>query len=242
MRSNGTNALLQFAERMTRGAESHISDLMLAGRWAAVLHAKMDRLQETAAAFGSAHNTRTLAIKRLALADKVLRTWLAKARLVVMLARGSRWSESWTHTGFTNRRTRVPRRLDDRIVLARALVSFFARHPEYGVAFAEITAARGRAIYERVVQSGEMLEFAKNECSAARRHREAAETDLRNTMREISSELKTQLDESDPSWTDFGFAPKQPRKGGLGHSPLRRARPIPFVPQSPSDHHSIVAA
>lgn len=242
MHPNGTNALLQFATRISHGVESHLHDLTVAGQWASDLRAKMDRLHDTAAAFSSAHNTRVLSIKRLALADKVLRTWLAKARLVVMLARGSRWSESWTHTGFTDRRTRVPRRLEDRITLARALVSFFARHPEYGVSFAEITAARGRSIYERVVQSGQMLEFAKNDCVAARQQREAAEADLRETLRVVVSELKTRLDQSDPTWTDFGFTPKHPRKGGLGSSPLRRSRAIPFMRQSPPDHHSIAAA
>src|SRR5207237_9927260 len=132
----------ELAARVTRGAESHLHDIAAAGRYASDLHLKMDRLQQAVTAFDVAQNTRTLSIKRLALADKVLRTWLAKARLVVILARNSRSSESWTHTGFKDRRSRVPRRLDDRIVLARALVSFFARHPEYGVAFAEITAVR----------------------------------------------------------------------------------------------------
>jgi len=148
MRPNGTNHLFDLAARLVRGAELHRCEIAVAARCASDLPVKVERLQQTLMAFTSAQNTRMLSMKRLALADKGLRTWLAKARLVVMLARGARWSESWTHMGFTDRRTRVPRRLDDRIVLARALVSFFARHPEYGVAFAEITAARGRAVYE----------------------------------------------------------------------------------------------
>src|SRR5207248_7769848 len=120
-----------------------------------------------------------------------------KARLVVMLARGARWSQSWIPTGFTHSQTKVPSRLEDRIALARALVSFFARHPEYGVAFAEITAARGRAIYERVSQSSQMLQLAKNDCIVARQQRETAEADLRGAMREMICELKTQLQPSD---------------------------------------------
>ena len=242
MRPNGTNSLLQLTTRIVHGAELHSHDLSLAARWSSDLHAKMDRLQQTLDVVGTTQNTRALSIKRLALADKALRTWLAKARLVVMLARGSRWSESWTHAGFTNRRTRVPRRLADRIVLARALVSFFARHPEYGVAFAEVTAARGRTIYERVVQSGQIVELAKNDSTHAREQREAAELDLRTTLRQIISELKTRLDASDPCWTDFGVTPKHPRKGGLGCSPLRRAAPIHFVPDSAPHPTSIAAA
>lgn len=242
MRPNGTNDLLQFAARVTHGAESHRHDIEVVARRASDLRLHMERLQQAVIAFGSAQNTRMLAIKRLALADKVLRTWLAKARLVVMLARGSRWSESWIHTGFSNRRTRVPRRLNDRLVLARALVAFFARHPEYGVAFAEITATRGRAIYERVVQSGQMLELAKSDCIVARQQREATESDLRSAVREVISELKTQLDAADPCWTDFGLTPKHQRKGGLGRSPLRRAEPISFVPQSAPRRHNVAAA
>src|SRR5438046_1494838 len=134
VRPNRTNHLLELAGRVTRGTESHLHDLAGASRRASDLRLKADRLQQTVMGFATAQNTRTLSIKRLALADKVLRTWLAKARLVVTLARSSRSSESWSHLGFTGRRISVPRRLADRISLARALVSFFARHPEYGVA------------------------------------------------------------------------------------------------------------
>jgi hypothetical protein len=242
MRPNGTNNLLEFAGRITRGAESHFHDVPSAARVASDLRLKIERLQQAVNVFSSAQNVRMTSIKRLAMADKGLRTWLAKARLVVMLARGARWSESWIHTGFSNRRTRVPRRLDDRIVLARALVSFFARHPEYGVGFAEVTAARGRSIYERVVQSNEMLLIAKNDCMAARQQREAAETDLRNGVGEFVCELKTQFAASDSCWADFGLTPRHPRKGGLGRSPLRRGAPIRFVPHSAPHPSSIAAA
>ena len=239
---NGTTDLLEFAGRIAHGAELHPDHVSTAGQAASHLRFKMERLLQAVNAFASAQDARMISIKRLAMADKALRTWLAKARLVVMLARGARWSESWIHTGFSHRQTRVPRRLDDRIVLARALVSFFARHPEFGVAFAEITAARGRAVYERVVQSNEMLLLAKNDCAAARQQREAADADLRSVLREFISGLQTQLEASDSSWTDFGLTPKRPRKGGLGRSPLRRGRPIAFVPNSEPHPSSIAAA
>src|SRR5205823_4062504 len=171
------------------------------------LQSQVERLTETASILAHARNTADVSTKRLALADKTLKAWLAKARLVVMLARGARWSQSWIPTGFTHSQTKVPTRLEDRIALARALVSFFARHPEYGVAFAEITAARGRAIYERVSQSSQMLQLAKADCGAAREQHQVADACLRDKLEEIISTLGSRMDDHDPRWTDLGFVP-----------------------------------
>src|SRR3954447_22587550 len=86
---------------------------------------KVQRLREAVHLDASSRSTRDLAVNRLSLAEKNLRKWLINARLVVMLVCGARWSEAWVATGFTNAKIRVPKQLDQRIALARSLVSFF---------------------------------------------------------------------------------------------------------------------
>jgi hypothetical protein len=242
MLPNGTNHLLQFGTQVVQGIEAYGHDLTTGPDSATALRSKLEQLRQAIVAGASALRAKTLAAKRLAIADEALGIWLGKSRLVVMLARGARWSESWIHTGFNDRRTGVPRRLDDRIALARALVSFFARHPEFGVAFAEVTAARGRAIYDRVVQSGEMLQLARTECLTTRQQRDIAESELRDILRQAIASLKTQLPGSDPRWTDFGLFPTHRRKYGSRRSPVRGARPIPFPSHSVRRCHTVAAA
>jgi hypothetical protein len=234
--------LLELGSSMAHGLEIHRSWIGVSEDVTAGFRAMVERLRQTSVAVANARNTRVLATKRIALSDKVLKTWLTKARLVVMLARGARWSESWIHTGFTERRTQVPRKLEDRITLAQALVSFFARHPEFGVNFAEVTAARGRAIYERVVQSCEMLHFAKNDCAVTKQDREAAENELRDTLRELIPWLKTHFDRSDPRWTDFGLIPHVSCKRRSGRIRRNRTSPIPFLIQLGHASHGVAAA
>jgi hypothetical protein len=239
---NATDALLELGARMAHGLETHRVWIGLAEHSAVELRSLLERAREASATVTNSRSTRTLAIKRLAIADKALKTWLTKARLVVMLARGARWSESWIHTGFTERRTHVPRRLEGRITLGRALVSFFARHPEFGVNFAEVTATRGRAIYERVVQSCEMLQLAKDDCVLAKQQREGAENNLRQALREIVSSLKARFDAADPRWADFGFIPQVSHKRRGKRVRPNQKRPIPFVIQPHHAAHKVAAA
>lgn len=182
MLPTATHELLQFGSCIAQAI--HEDNLEAAAH--EEFASKIDRLARALTAVDNSRNTTVLATKRLSLADKTLKTWLAKARLVVMLARGSRWSESWIHTGFTDRRTKIPKRLDDRMALAKALVAFFARHPEFGVAFADVTAARGRAIYERVLQSREMLQFSRDESATVRRECQTAAAELRAAIRKTA--------------------------------------------------------
>jgi hypothetical protein len=154
---------------------------------------EVERLREAARHETAARATRDMAVNRLTLADKTLRKWLTNARLVVMLARGPRWSDSWQQTGFTNAKMRVPKELDQRLILARALVSFFARHPEFSVAFAEITATRGRAVYERVMQSAEILNIAKADLSSAAKTCQSARHEVQHLIDIVIPELKDRI-------------------------------------------------
>jgi hypothetical protein len=122
------------------------------------------------------------------------------------------------------------------------LVSFFARHPEFGVPFAEVTAARGRTIYERVIQSCEMLQLAADDCGLTRQERATADRALRKTLQQVIAALKLRFDRSDPRWNDFGLLPALPALRGKCRLRSKAAAPIPFVRHSHRSSQRIAAA
>lgn len=235
--------VLRLGNSMAQGLASHGPWIGLAEITADDLGRAMQQVRDAEKKLSEARNAKDLASKRVAVADKALQAWLAKARLVVMLARGAQWSESWIHTGFTHRRTNVPKRLEARITLARALVSFFARHPEFGVGFAEVTAARGRIVYERTVQSREILQMMTNDCVASKQQHAAAENALREMMRRIVGILDETIDVSDRRRLDFGLKQQKFRpEWGLGPAGRNALAPISVVPASFIEPRRVAAA
>jgi hypothetical protein len=240
----GIQNLLQLADAMAQGLARHGPWIGLAQIPADDFRVAAQQLRDAENALAGARSAKTMAGKRVIMADKALVAWLTKARLVVMLARGVRWSESWILTGFTHHRTNVPKRVESRIALARALVSFFARHPEFGVAFADVTAARGREIYERVTQSREILRVMTSDCATSKQERDAAGRVLRDVVREVASVLSATIDASDPRWLDFGLNLQESR---VRQNRVRIDRPtasppISFVRSDPGDSRNIAAA
>lgn len=101
-------------------------------------------------------------------ADQMLTERLATARLAVMLARGVRWSEPWLEAGFTHRGTNVPKAIVPRLELARRVVGFFARHPEFGIAHAKLTASHGRKAFDDRVWARQLRRHLVAQCNNAK--------------------------------------------------------------------------
>jgi hypothetical protein len=237
--------LLHLADSTVQGLSAHGPWIGLADLPADRFRSVMKKLRDAETKFSEARSAKALAGNRVVVADKALGDWLTKARLVVMLVRGARWSELWIKTGFTNQRTTVPKRLESRIALAHSLVSFFARHPEFGVAFADVTAARGRAIYERAVQSREMLQVMTTECGSIKHERDAAERALREMMRQVVYVLGKNIDGADPRWLDFGLSQRKSQRRRIHRFPCEQklaAAAIRAVTRHRRELHRIAAA
>ena len=227
----GIQDLLKRAEKIAQGLIAHGPWIGLNQVTSEQIESAIQQLNEAQESYTNALNDRNLAGKRVAMADKALKSWLGKARLTVMLARGSRWSESWIHTGFTHRRTDIPKRAESRIALGRALISFFARHPEFNVPFASVTAAHGRSVYDRLTQSQQMLHVFTIDCRNAMHRRDNSRNALADLIHQTIGLLEVMLNNSDPRWADFGLAPRRSRRPESGRDDV--ARPgygaIPFV-------------
>lgn len=214
---SGIHDLLWLATRMHGGRVSHGPWLKLG--LADEFGAALAEMRAAEPAFATARARKAEAGRRGAAADAALTAWLAKARLVLMLALGSEWSERWVAAGFTHRGTNVPKRLGARIELGRSVAEFFERQPEFAVPFAEVTAAAGRALHgEITAAAGEMREAARV-AGERKRVRDAAEKNLRWRMWGTVRMLSAALGKSDPRWLAFGL--KVPKPG----IPVRR-RPL----------------
>jgi len=241
--------LLSLGQHVASGLEMHGLWLGMTQTPSSEFRCILDETEKAEAAWSDAENTRVQSHARVAAADEALTAWLAKARLVVMLARGEKWSEQWIETGFAYRAGNVPKRIDTRIKLARKVVVFLALHPEYGVSFADVTAARGRSIYERMTQARDALDIAASSCMVKRRLRSAAKRVLRRTMYQVIRTLDSTIAPNDPRWLAFGL--NQPTASSSRRRHAHRHRfseaptepePIPLITETYSDRNRTVAA
>jgi hypothetical protein len=202
---SGIDDLFQLAERMHKGIAKYgpwfFQDPTCATDFAGFL--KLAR--EAERTFQLARAEKATAGRTFAAADAALTTWLAKARLVVMLAYGSKWSETWIAAGFTHRGTNVPKRIRPRIELSRRLAAFFAAHGEYEVPFAAVTAAEARRLQKAIEAAEEAVRLTKEDAERKKRHRDAAEKKLRHEMHFTVVYVGCSISKSDPRWLAFGL-------------------------------------
>jgi hypothetical protein len=241
------NKLISLAERIAEGLETYGPWLGMTQIPANEFRRILDDLVKAETAWSASRSAKASAQSRMVSAHEALASWLAKARLVVMLARGTRWSDRWIETGFIHRGTNVPKQIESRIALARQLVIFLALHPKFGVPFAEITAARGRSIYERTIQARDALDVATTNCRSSKRQRDGAERVLRRAMREVVLILAATIAPSDPRWLKFGLnqAARRSRRTHQvrsGEFAAARPEPIPLPAQTQPASQHIVAA
>jgi hypothetical protein len=244
---SGINDLLLLAERIAQGLETYGPWLGITQIPADEFRRILDETEKGESAWTDARNAKAYSQTRMAAADATLAAWLAKARLVVMLARGEKWSKRWIETGFTHRAAKVPKGFEPRIALARRVVVFLALHPDFGVPFAQVTAAHGRTIYEWTYQTHHALEIATTDCRMKKRQRDAAECVLRRTMRQVFRVLGGVIARDDPRWLAFGLsqsAADSPPKRQIHGGDLTPAlpKPIPLPAETRPDCQRTAAA
>ena len=230
--------LLPFAERIANELDTHGRWFEMIGIRADELRRIVDQVKKAEAAWSAAKSAKASAQTRTTAADEALTAWLAKARLVVMLARGEKWSERWIEAGFTHRRMNVPKRVGSRVELARRLVVFLALQPEFGVRFADVTATEGRSIYTRVIQTRYGLEKATADCIMTKRQRDAAERIVRHTLRRVALNLPS----NDSHLLAFGLNEAAESVHDRPDFAKASGEPIPVIIQAHSDCQQTVAA
>jgi hypothetical protein len=200
----GTYELMQLAENMAYGLDVHGPSLRMMHASPVEFRDAVHVLRESDAELARLRRE-TLAVRTwMNAADKALTEWLGKARLAVMLARGVRWSEGWIEAGF-DRTTTLPKAIGPRINLARRLIDFFARNPQFGVAHANVLASHGRKLYDDVVGAQQVRRQLMRESNHAKTVRDAAERKLRPKVRQVVDLLSASIKPNDPRWPAFGL-------------------------------------
>jgi hypothetical protein len=224
---------MQLAETMAHALERHGPWLRMMEMDPEEFREALENLRRSESAFASLRSEKAAAGKWMSAADQAMIEWLSKARLAIMLARGTKWSESWLDAGFTHRSTDVPRALAPRIELARRVVDFFARNPQFGVAHAHVTATHGRKAYDDAVGAQRIRRQLVSECSNAKKLRDEAEHELRRKMGQVLRMLSESIKPNDARWFAFGL--KQPRTSRAEwHTPSDEpAVPIMHLSSSP---------
>ena len=230
--------LLLLGERITNGLEMHAQLLEMTSIPPDEFKRILDRVRKAETALSAAKTAKASAQARATAADKDLTAWLAKARLVVMLARGAKWSEHWIETGFNHGRTNVPKDMESKIALARRLVVFLALQPGFGVSFADVTATHGRSIYTRLIQTRYALEKATEDYTMYKSHRDAAENDFRRALRQVILVFRSSGAGADPHGIafDLNAGPGSAHSCPGSASPSRQAAPSVEETDSPNQH------
>jgi hypothetical protein len=244
---SGINDLLLLAERIAQGLETYGPWLGITQIPAGEFGRIFDELGKAETAWSAAMSAKRYSQTRMAAADEALDAWLEKARLVMLLARGAKWSQRWIETGFTHRGRNVPKDIERKIALARRVVIFLALHPTFGVPFADVTAACGRSIYEQMIQARAARDVAVTDCMSKKRQRDAAESVLRRTMRQVILILGASIMPADPRWLAFGLNQPVPGSRRTRHVHGRNfagalAEPIPLPAQTQPDCQHTAAA
>ena len=177
---------------------------------AAAFHETLRKLTESEDAYAIARAGKAAAGTRFHAADDALTAWLGKARLVLMLAKGAQWSETWVEAGFTQRGTNVPKQMAARVALVPRVAGFFTRNGEWEMPVAGVTAAHGAAVSGemRAAQAG--LRAASQDALVKKRARDLAEKTLRWEMRRVVIFLSVLLSPGDARWLAFGLNRPRP--------------------------------
>lgn len=186
----------------------------------------LERARSTESDYGRSRVLKAAAAEHFAEVDAELTSWLAKARLVVMLAYGSKWSQSWIAAGFTHRGTNVPKRVKPRIELSRRLAQFFKDYPQYEVPFAGVTAADAAAMQEKIAAADQQVRLATGEAAEKKHERDVAEKLLRRELYFLRVCLKGRLKKNDRRWLDFGFKIPKPDAKPLGRYFAPTSQPV----------------
>lgn len=234
----GFHDLTKLAQAMCHGLETHAPWLNMGSANAENFRPRLETFLAAETEFALARSAKAAAGARAAASDAALLEWLGKARLVVMLALGSRWSPAWIGAGFTKRGTNVPKRVAGRLGLARSLVAFFRRHAQFAVVFAGVDAPHGAALIAEAESVRRAFRETTADAGRKKALRDAAETALRREMRLVKACASFSFGKSDARWAAFGMRPPEPcarRRERRAVLPPPEVIPLPTAAETASE-------
>ncbi len=199
-------AFLQFAIKLCKGIVAKGTQVPITLVTAPAMQAHIDDCATAEDNFGIARQALKDAYAILSPANEKLLAWLNIARPMLVTHFGYRWSADWATAGFVNHSTAIPRRITDRLAVARAIVAFLTLNPTFEMPAIGLTASNGDylrgAVQDAQQTVSDKKQALKNSDTLIRQPaREALLTDARAVIKNLGGKLKA----NNSLWLAFGL-------------------------------------
>src|SRR4051812_535168 len=114
---SGIHDLMKVAGDMADGLKLHGLWLKMTQTPEGEFRAMLEQLRKAETSHAEARAAKAEAGQESIAGDEALMNWLVRARSILAIIFGQRWSERWLQAGFTHGRTNVPKRMEARIAL-----------------------------------------------------------------------------------------------------------------------------
>ena len=166
---------------------------------------QLDVFLEDLGGYNSKRSSRQAAFDLFHDKETVMSDWIMKVRNSLISPFGDKWNTMWAQVGFVQPKIGLPRRLQDRITLAKKVSDFLATNPSYEVASQGITAAQGVLVRQAVIDAQTPVQQANMDLKTALTTLNTSQAALVKSMRYVIKILSGGLAKNDPAWEVFGL-------------------------------------
>ena len=148
----------------------------------------------------------TLSTRRAALRStaQTAYTYLLGARDVLKQSISRQYSPAWNETGFVGKLV-VPTKEAKMVQLLQALIAYFTAHPEKENAALNITAARGTAVLDALIDARYAVNGQLTTARTAIEARKEKADEIRGMLKNLLKDLSLRMGPLDARWLAFGF-------------------------------------
>ena len=140
-------------------------------------------------------------------ADAEGEQFIVRAKKVLTVHLGERWTEQWAEAGFADQSIRIPQSIRGRENVLKLLASYFKAHASQESTDLKVSAKRAATLHIALVAARTAVETHPARQKNARIARDEANTALRKRLRSAIAELDMRLTGDSPVWASFGLVP-----------------------------------
>ncbi len=197
--------LIGLAQKMHTGIVKLGAAIPVTMVTAAQIHDDLEAFVAVEGDFNAARSARKEASDAFQTAEGAVYDWLLAVSNMLATPFGTRWSTAWAQAGFVNHSTAIPTKIEERLGLALALVTFFTKNPGYEVPSMKLTAAEGTTLRDAALAAQDGVATATVTLNTIGDAWTTAYDTLLDAMRELIKNLEGKLKRNDPRWLAFGL-------------------------------------
>ena len=193
------------AVKMQAGLALLGTDLGITQVTAVAFESQLDAFLETLGIYNRKRSSRQAAFDLYHEKETDMSDFIRKVRNSLLSPFGDRWNTMWAQVGFVQPSIGLPRRLQDRVTLAKKVSDFLAANPSREIPSQGITAAEGVLVRKAVIDAQTPLQEAKMDLKTDLGTLTTAQAALVKSMRYVIKILSGGLAKDDPAWEAFGL-------------------------------------